>query len=385
MMTPNAQETLLLQDLERRILHGLVCEWKSAWEDLSVPQQQEMQLPSFSLKQMSSRLGYWSSEKKEICISRALVENHPWQDVRDVLRHEMAHQFVEQVLGADLRAKPHGSEFREACRILRANPGASGLLRLESAGPQPETTQEARTIRRIQKLLALANSGNRNEAEAAMVKAHSLMSKIHADSLAGNKRRDFVSVFVGKPSLRHPRQDYRLASLLTEFYCVEGIWVPAYVLDKGRMGRVLEISGSRHNVEVASYVHDFLANVINVRWKAYSRQKGLGHHRKADLAVGVLKGFRTKLLEGQKRVARKTDRKALVRVEDPQLKAYMAERYPRTRMIKRAAAHRDEGVIGDGIRIGRQVVLHKAVEERKEEDTRLIGYQPQSTLTHSEP
>ena len=50
---------------------------------------------------MTSRLGQWSPARREICLSRQLVENHPWDEIREVLRHETAHQLADAVLAAD--------------------------------------------------------------------------------------------------------------------------------------------------------------------------------------------------------------------------------------------------------------------------------------------
>ncbi len=60
------------------------------------------------------------------CLSRNVVLNHSWDAVREILLHEMAHQFAEQVLGAS-NEPPHGPKFKRACYLLRANPSASGI------------------------------------------------------------------------------------------------------------------------------------------------------------------------------------------------------------------------------------------------------------------
>ncbi len=111
---------------------------------------------------------------------------------------------------------------------------------------------------RIKKLLALAESSNAHEAEAAMMKAHELIAKYNIDLINTNERREFMSIFLGKPALRHWREDYHLAGLIQDFYFVQGIWVPAYVVDKEKMGRVLELSGTARNLKIAEYVLEFV-------------------------------------------------------------------------------------------------------------------------------
>ena len=112
-------------DLERRILHGLCREWQGAAMELEPSQQKGLFQPLFAVRDLKGRWGTWSSERREICLSSDLVHNHSWDAVREVLRHEMAHQYAEQVLHG-YQEPPHGEGFQEACRMLRANPKASG-------------------------------------------------------------------------------------------------------------------------------------------------------------------------------------------------------------------------------------------------------------------
>ena len=128
-MTWQKQKIILIQEeLERSILHGLACEWESAVETLNLPDKETLRKPFFSLRDMQGKWGYWSGDNNEICLSRNLVLDHPWDTVCETLLHEMAHQFAEQVLGAR-NEPPHGPNFLKACHLLRANPKASGNYR----------------------------------------------------------------------------------------------------------------------------------------------------------------------------------------------------------------------------------------------------------------
>ena len=202
------------------MLHGLALEWENALWVLPTDMRLRMRLPIFRLADSGSRLGWWLGERREIVLSQRLVFDYPWDCVVEVLIHETAHQLAQEVLGAN-GEPPHGPRFQEACRLLRANPKASGRyrpLRDRLAG-DPLSTRD-RILERIKKLLALAESGNPHEAEAAMVKAHALIAKYNVDLLARNARREFVSLFVGQPALRH----FREAAL----WCFRGITAMPY-------------------------------------------------------------------------------------------------------------------------------------------------------------
>ena len=130
-------------ELERRILHGLSCEWANALWVLPFARRQKMLPPLFALGDFQDPWGVWSRIKREIILSRRLVLNHSWDSVREVLLHEIAHQFADEVLGA-YGETPHGPQFQKACRLLRASPRASGAYppldrRIETDRPIPRT------------------------------------------------------------------------------------------------------------------------------------------------------------------------------------------------------------------------------------------------------
>jgi hypothetical protein len=359
------------EELERRILHGISCEWDVAADGLNESYREMLRKPSFSIRDLR-KWGYWSCERQEICLSRNLVRNHSWDAVREVLIHEMAHQFAEQVLGAD-REPPHGQSFKKACYLLRANPDASGKCKaLDERILHDSYSPEDKIMGRIRKLMALAQSKNRHEAEAAMAKAYEFIEKYNVDLLAREENRAFVSIFVGKPALRHFREHYFLSRLLQDFYFVFGIWVPAYVLGKGKMGQVLEITGTMQNVRIASYVHDFVQRFIDSQWQEYNKGKRLNRYRKTDFAVGIIEGFRLKLKSqsGAKRATR--DHLALVATEDPQLEEYVRYRYTHIRRVRGKPYKTDPNVEEDGRRVGKKLVIHKGIEERQEKGKHLL-------------
>jgi hypothetical protein len=349
--------------LERQILHGLSCEWDLALWVLPSDYRKKMQKPLFSISGMTGRWGYWSGEKREIVLSRDLVLDHSWNAVREVLKHEMAHQFTEEVLGVK-NEPPHGPSFREACHLLRAEIAASGNFRL--LGEKKSTASansKDRIMIRIQKLMSLAQSRNQYEAEAAMAKAHGLVDKYNIDLVRLDRKRNFVSVFLGKPALRHFRESHRLAVLLNEFYYVYCLWESAYVIEKGKMGRVLEISGTEKNVKIASYVYAFVNRFIESRWAEYNRERGLNRYRRTDFALGVLSGFQEKLRRQSRQHLSSTGRE-MVKVEDPLLKEYTAYRYPHTRTQRGKPLRQDAGVRKDGERVGRKLIISKGIVKR---------------------
>lgn len=327
----------------------------------------------FSLREMEDRWGSWSGKKREISLSRSLVLDHPWDAVCEVLLHEMAHQFTEEVFAAH-HEPPHGPQFQKACHLLRANPKASGNYKLlDERIVQGSAGGEDRIMIRVKKLMALAGSPNQHEAEAAMGKAHELIARYNLDLLAQEEERNFTSVFVGPPALRHPPEDYALAHLLQDFYFVRGIWISAYVPARGKMGGGLEISGTTQNIKMASYVHDFVGRFIHSQWAAYNRDRGLNRHRQTDFALGIVEGFRSKLETQGKEKEKIPASRALIKMEDPLLKEYLAYKYPRTTSIRRGVSRQDKNVLQDGKRIGKKLVIARGIAEHGGSRGLMIG------------
>jgi len=352
--------------LEHRILHGLSCEWDNALSGLPYDQRAEMRKPFFSLSTMRNRLGFWDAARQEICLSRNFVSSSPWSAVREVLLHEMAHQFSDQVFRVHNQS-PHGTAFKKACRLLCANPKA--YRRHTPANPATGAGTENsndKILRRIKKLLALAESKNPFEAENAMLKAHELTAKYNIDLIENSvEEREYRSMIIGTPALRHRREAYTLAGLLQDFYFVKGIWISAYVLEKGKMGRVLEISGTPHNITNASYIHTFVSHYIDAHWNRYKRGKNLSVHRKSDFAVGIIEGFHSTIHLQRKAMARSDRGFYPMVIEDPQLKKYFKYKYPRTASISRKSVQTNQKIHDKGFSLGRKLIVHKGIVTRK--------------------
>jgi hypothetical protein len=215
---------------------------------------------------------------------------------------------------------------------------------------------------RIDKLMALAQSSHRHEAEAAMLKAHELIARHHIRHVKNGTTRQFISAFVGEPALRHFQDDYEMANLLQDSYFVQGIWVRSFVMAKGKPGRVLEISGTPKNVDLARYAHAVLARTMKAEWARYKATRRVSAGARLDFALGLLEGFRQKIQRQVEHLSADNDTKALIRIRDTQLEAYFRQRYPQTRAIRRSARQKCASAQAAGREIGRNLTIAKAVE-----------------------
>ena len=112
-----------------------------------------MRAPAIVVSEATSQLGRWIGAQRTMEISRALLLDHPWGTVMEVLKHEMAHQFVDEVLGVRDETS-HGPVFHRVCADRAIDATATGIPSPDGA---VEATIEA-ALRRVSKLLALAGS-----------------------------------------------------------------------------------------------------------------------------------------------------------------------------------------------------------------------------------
>jgi hypothetical protein len=318
--------------------------------------------PVFEIQDFGSKWGEWDGLRRRISLSWRLVSEHPWMSVREVLRHEMAHQMAEELLG--WRGEPHGEPFRYACRILNADPRASHeYVAAKDVLLREDEPDEDRVLSRVRKLLALGQSSHRHEAEAAMAKAHELIARHSLDLQAGGKPLTYCSLSLGEPVARHATADYALGQLLSDFYLVETLWISAWAMSSRRMGKILEVSGTRENVLMASYVFDFLQRTIEEQWKVEGSTHRYSVRRRNDFALGLLAGFRERLAAKDAELAREGEGiKALVTHRDAGLIRYFRERYPNVRMIGRGSGRIDPEAHEAGREVGRKTVITRPID-----------------------
>jgi hypothetical protein len=307
--------------------------------------------PVFALSEATGRLGQWLHATRTLEMSRALVVERPWAEVLAVLQHEMAHQFVDEILGVRDEAA-HGETFQRVCAERGIDARAAG-----APVPADDAGELDRVLDRIRKLLALAGSPNQHEAELAMRKAHELMLRHNVETAAARGERSFEVRELGDPLRRATRVEADIVALLTEFFFVKVIRVPIYLPRHGKRGRVYETLGTRANVEMASHVYAFLLATAERLWRENRGDRRVRSGRdRLQYQSGVVRGFHEKL------AAERTELRGvgLVWVRDAKLDEAYHARHPRitttSRRVRVSAAH------AAGLEAGRTVVLHRPVE-----------------------
>jgi hypothetical protein len=342
---------MLSTELEAALLRELRAAYD--WEN-DARFRARLKPPVLALADVASRHGAWVRATRRLELSRTLVLERSWPEVIGVLQHEMAHQFVDEVLG-EHDETAHGATFQRICEERGIDGKAAG-------SPVPVAGVEVdRILDRIRKLLALAGSANQNEGEIAMRRAHELMLRHNIEHAA---QRTYEVRHLGDPHKRGSRVEADIAGLLAAFFFVKVIRIPVYLPREGKRGGVYEIAGTHANVEMASHVYAFLLATSARLWDEHRRD-----HRGRDrlsYQCGVVRGFAEKL---------KAERTELVGTGlvwrgDTQLDDYYHQRNPR--ISTRSRSVRLDGAHAAGREAGRSVVLHKPVHNGPSGGTRLL-------------
>jgi hypothetical protein len=356
-----ALDAHLTASLEAALVRELRAAWRQANETYF---RGALRAPTLELVAARGTLGRWVAATRSLEISLPLVLEQPWGAVTEVLKHEMAHQYVHEVLGEDSES-PHGRAFREACARLGVDARASGVPEVPGAAP---TDAEEKVVARIARLLALAESPNRHEAEAAMAAAQRLMLRHNLDVVRSHAARDYAFLHLGRPSGRVGEHERLVAMILGEHFFVEAIWIPVYRPLAGKRGSVLEICGTRSNLSIAEYAHGFLHETAERLWRDHKRTEGVTSDRDRRVYLaGVMTGFADQLARQKAR----SRSEGLVWLKDGDLSGYFRRRHPLVRHVRHAGPRRTDAW-SHGREAGRKIVLHRPVDAHVASRGRLL-------------
>ncbi len=340
----------LSTDLEAAALRALAQEWEHCnWNFF----RGSLRRPMFALVDSTSQMARWVRVARHIEFARSTLTDHPWGVVVEVLKHEMAHQFVDESLGRHDETA-HGPAFRQVCEERGFDARAAGV----PDAVRVRSDEEGAVLDRIRKLLALAESPDEHEAQAAMNAAQRLMLKYNLDTVTKRTAKGYGYRHLGAPTGRVDEAQRMLAVILGEHFFVEVIWVPVWRVTEGRAGSVLEVCGADENLEMAAYVHSFLHHTAEALWAVHRRKHRIqGDRDRRAYRAGVMAGFFEKL--NAERANNKE--KGLVWVGDAALRGFYRTRHPRVRTIHRSGSAGSDAH-AHGREAGRNIVLRKGVQ-----------------------
>ena len=310
-----------------------------------------------------STLGYFDPMFNELGFHERLMHVSTRQ-LHNVIRHELAH-YITFINYGD-QAQPHGPEFRAFCeRVGWGEEVYRATLCLESE-LNPSSIEDSDLFRKVQKLLALATSSNKHEAEQAMIKSQQLLLKHNIDSkyMGANDEEKVVL----KRLLKQKKKDTKMraiATILQTFFVTP-------VFRKTKNFTYLEISGSIVNIQIAEYVANVLQEKLDTLWAQTKKEHELkGIIAKNSFFLGLAKGYYDKINSLKK--SYQTDVSYPLMAIEKKLTEETNMIYPRLLSSKSQGSYCSEsGKLGE--QAGRQLNINPGVEKASKNSEAFLTY-----------
>lgn len=350
-------------------IRQLKADWKTANNHYF---KDSMHLPNLELSSAEGILGKWKGGyHRSLSISINLINNYDWEYVREVLYHEMAHQYVEEILGIR-EDVPHGDAFKRICLENGIDPTATGSIKSwveKRENNSAVSSENHKILDKVHKLLALAQSANEHEAQNAMAKAHEFLLKHNLSLLDVQTKWNYVHKQIGEVGKRNPIKTI-ISAIICRFFFVEAIWTFGYDQHKDRSGQILEIYGTPENVEMAEYVYDYLQNISERLWLEHKECKKINRNRhRRSFIYGLLDGFYNKL-DG--RIVEHQSGK-LVWKGDPRLKEFYRRRNPKLVRSSSRYTSSSADAYNFGKTQGRNLVIHKGIHGKSNGEIKFLS------------
>ncbi len=387
-MTNGSKQNIGIYDelqYRRKWLHQLQLEFKliCSWYRISLA------APAFRISESEATLGSWSPETRTISISSTLINEYSWDAVINVLKHEMAHQYIHESLGRGME-QPHGQTFSETCEKLGVlypfNTAAGDTPKVFTAVRRHGSDSAYDTkVNKVRKILSLAGSANKHEAAAAMSKANGFIRKYNLERLNNSKPSRYSYAIIKTQKKRLQNIERKIASLLLDYFYVDIVYSELFDPESAESFKTIEMLGTMENVTFARHVYDFLRHRVESLWQNYRTINKVAGKLRKTYILGLLQGFREKLENEEKKHALSAATpagmsspktiSALVVAEDPGLSEFTKQRFPRLRKVQ----YRLSGIYCDrtftaGKTEGKKITIHKAVKNEDGNLGRLLDH-----------
>lgn len=341
--------------------------------------------PTINISSGEKTLGSWSDQTRVLSISSHLIENEVWDVVLEVLKHEMAHQYVCEFYGS---ADSHGKYFKKACSKLGVHPAfiKSGInypqkLQLFK-GELPADAQKL--LQRVEKLMALGQSSNVAEAQSATKKANYLLNKYNLERTnSQNDDPDIKYLTICHKKKRIQSIQRAILSILGNYYHVNCITSNTYHVQDDTVYKSIVLVGKNASLKIAEYVYCFLLDMSQTLWQDFkcknnARRKekisfemgfiaGIEHNHKmmsedASLPVNKHSTLPAKTIQSLLKTSRRENQKELSRL------------FPKLKSVKFGRHQASSRAFKDGLKNGRNTRINKPMTHRKKKAIALLQH-----------
>ncbi len=319
--------------------------------------------------------GQWDPGTRTIRLSQRLLDRYEWTTVVEILKHEMAHQYVTEAYPIK---DSHGKSFKMACEALGVVAWArtaSGELpdEIPSWRTAKLSSETQRQIERMNKLLSLASSTNEHEAALAMERAQEISARHHLERLEQPQAAECDYWFVPFKKSRVDAPTKIIFSILRAFYFVRPIFTSYFDVKEFQTYKAYDVAGRPEDLQMAEYVYEFLVRTLENLWRDHQAKRGVAGSAKRSYCMGVLAGFQAKLSEAQAKRTAEPSSKAIIALDKKELADFLRYRYPVLASGSGISGARDGESYTAGLSDGRNIVLSKPITTQNGNQGRLLG------------
>lgn len=264
-------------------------------------------------------------------------------------------------LGKD-GAPPHKIKIQmDEDGVIKWREYPSNKVRILTEEQVSESNKEM--LQKVMKLLRLAGSPNKHEAELAMQRAHELMHKydIKQEDIDGTKGKAFEDEVV--PLGGSIFQEYWcVAKLCQEFFNVQFFCDHLPGREKG-----MRFIGKKHHVEISLYVFAFLAYTFREIHREENRIERVQDRN--SFMMGLYQGLKSKLTESNKKIEQEY---GIVVVENTELKKYVADKW-KLKDVKTGSSRGDADSYSRGQHRGKNININEGISDKTAGSTLRIG------------
>jgi predicted SprT family Zn-dependent metalloprotease len=349
------------------------------WQELQVYYRLQLPKPLIQVSDDHSRYGTYDPLIHKLTISRLLIQNYSWDVVIEVFKHEIAHMLVF-LRHSQTTEAPHGPLFQEACDRLGVAPWARhATIEVDPAQAMQAhrvlREEEERLLRKVEKLLSLASSNEAHEATLAMQRARELIMRYQLEKHLARRTNDYTYVLIEHKKKQISAHQSAIASILCTHFFVDCVTRSLYDAKDVCHYKVLEIIGTRENVQMAEYVYWFLWNQLPFLWRRHQAEHrtARGKLSQRSFFLGVLHGFRQKLTLQKEDIRQQAETWGLQLSSEQcldltgrsqrDLRAFLRQRYPYLERRSREGSRVTRDDFAQGEERGRELNLHRGLAQ----------------------
>ena len=331
--------------------------------------------PTINISYGESTLGWWNPTTNTISISSHLIKTEAWDIVLEVLKHEMAHQYVSTFHdNADI----HGHYFKLACKKLGVHRAfVTGTKEYnqqlqEFKGELPADAQKM--LRKVEKLMALGQSNNQAEAQAASRKANYLLNKYNLQRInAGDADPNIRYLTICHKKKRIETIQKSLLAVLRDYYYVNCVTSRTYHAYDDTVYRSIVLVGRKEALIVAEYVYHFLLDTGRALWQDFKRKQGAKRNEKVSFDMGFTAGIKDnhELMFADSKIKLNGDpslpvtlTRALMAQNHEENRQEESRLFPRLRSGRYGRHQSSSGAFKEGFKNGKNTHVNKGVTSR---------------------